>query len=285
MTLLGAIEAGGTKFVCAVSDQALNIIERISIPTTVPEETMPLVIDFFKQYDVDAFGIGSFGPIDVNPASETYGYITSTPKPGWGQFDFVGYMKEAFNKPVFWTTDVNAAAYGEYQLGAARQIENMMYLTIGTGVGGGAVIDGKIFNGYSHPEMGHIKVERHPDDHLDGTCPYHGDCLEGLASGSAIEKRFGKKGIELPDSHDAWKFTAYYLAQALMNYSLILSPERIILGGGVMKQPHLLPMIQEQLETLMADYLSLPPMEEYVQTPGLEDDAGITGCLLLAREL
>ncbi|MBZ6527424.1 ROK family protein [Aerococcaceae bacterium DSM 111021] len=284
MTVLGAIEAGGTKFVCAVSDNALNIIERVSIPTTVPEETMEEVVRFFKQYDVDSFGIGSFGPIDVSTNSETYGYITSTPKPGWNQFDFVGYMKQAFNKPIYWTTDVNAAAYGEYKLGAARGIPSSMYLTIGTGVGGGAVINGEIFNGYSHPEMGHIKVQRHPDDNKKGACPYHGDCLEGLASGSAIEKRFGQKGTDLPETHEAWEFTAYYLAQALMNYSLILSPERIILGGGVMKQAHLLPMIQEKLEELMAGYMVLPPMSEYVQTPGLKDNAGITGCLLLAHK-
>ena len=285
MTLLGAIEAGGTKFVCAVSDNALNIIERVSIPTTVPEETMEAVVDFFGKYDVASFGIGSFGPIDVNPASETYGYITSTPKPGWNQFDFVGHLKKAFGKPIYWTTDVNAAAYGEYKLGASRDIPNSLYLTIGTGVGGGAVINGEVFNGYSHPEMGHIKVQRHPEDTGEGSCPYHGDCLEGLASGSAIEKRFGKKGIDLPKDHKAWEFTAYYLAQALMNYSLVLSPERIILGGGVMKQAHLLPMIQAKLEELMAGYLALPPMVEYVQTPGLEDNAGITGCLLLAQKI
>lgn len=285
MTILGAIEAGGTKFVCAVSDDQLNIIERISIPTTVPEETMQHVKDFFDKYQVDSFGIGSFGPINVNEDSETYGYITSTPKPGWNNYNFVGFMNESFNKPIYWTTDVNAAAYGEYKLGAAKGIKNSIYLTIGTGVGGGAVINGEVFNGYSHPEMGHIKVQRHPDDSFKGSCPYHDDCLEGMASGSSIEKRTGQKGSDLPPSHEVWKFASYYLAQAVMNYSLILAPERIILGGGVMKQDHMVTLVQEKVTTLLNGYLSLPDMEDYLQTPGLGDNAGITGCLLLAKEL
>lgn len=285
MTMLGAIEAGGTKFVCAVSDDQLNIIERISIPTTVPEETMQKVKEFFDQYQVDSFGVGSFGPIDVNKDSDTYGFITSTPKPGWSNYDFVGFMKEVFNKPIYWTTDVNEAAYGEYKLGAAKGINNCLYLTVGTGVGGGAVINGEVFNGYNHPEMGHIKIQRHPNDHFKGSCPYHDDCLEGMASGSAIEKRSGQKGADLLPTHEAWEFASYYLAQAVMNYSLILSPERIILGGGVMKQNHMLALVQQKVTELLNGYLDLPDMNDYLKTPGLGDNAGITGCLLLAKEL
>ncbi|XJS11089.1 ROK family protein [Aerococcaceae bacterium WGS1372] len=285
MTLLAAIEAGGTKFVCAVSDEELNIIERISIPTTVPEETMEAVRDFFKQYDVEAFGIGSFGPIDVNEASATYGYITSTPKPSWGNYDFVGFIKENFGKPIYWTTDVNAAAYGEYKLGASQGTQSSLYLTVGTGVGGGAVINGEVYNGFSHPEMGHILLKRHPEDYYQGSCPYHQDCLEGLASGTAIGQRAGVKANELEVDDPSWEYASYYLAQALMNYSLVLAPERIIVGGGVMKQEHMLERIQKQLAELLNGYLNLPEMELYVQTPQLGDNAGITGCLLLAKDL
>lgn len=285
MTLLGAIEAGGTKFVCAVSDLELNIIERISIPTTVPEETMSQVTEFFKKYDVDSFGIGSFGPIDVNENSSTYGYITSTPKPSWGHFDFVGYMRETFDRPIYWTTDVNTAAYGEYKLGASQGTQSSIYLTVGTGVGGGAVINGEVYNGFSHPEMGHIMLKHHPEDNFEGSCPYHKDCLEGLASGTAIGNRAGKKANELEADDEAWALAAYYLAQALMNYSLVLAPERIILGGGVMKQAQMLRLIKEQLNVLLNGYLSLPDMDDYIQTPALGDNAGVTGCLLLAKDL
>lgn len=286
MTLLGAIEAGGTKFVCAVSDLDLNIIDRISIPTTVPEETMAAVREFFQQYEeIASFGIGSFGPIDVNESSPTYGYITSTPKPSWGNYDFVGFMKEAFDKPIYWTTDVNAAAYGEYQLGASQGTQSSIYLTVGTGVGGGAVIHGEVYNGFSHPEMGHILLKRHPEDHFEGSCPYHNDCLEGLASGTAIGNRAGIKANELDANDPSWEYASYYLAQALMNYSLVLAPERIIIGGGAMKQERMLGLIQQQLAELLNGYLNLPKMEDYVQLPQLGDNAGITGCLLLAKDL
>ena len=285
MTLLAAIEAGGTKFVCAVSDLDLNIIERISIPTTVPEETMEAVRDFFKQYEVEAFGIGSFGPIDVNEQSPTYGYITSTPKPSWGNYDFVGFIKEAFGKPVYWTTDVNAAAYGEYQLGAAQGTDSSIYLTVGTGIGGGAIVNGAVHNGLNHPEMGHILLKRHPEDSFQGSCPYHQDCLEGLASGTAIGNRVAVKASELSADDPAWQYASYYIAQALMNYSLVLAPERIILGGGVMKQAQMLGLIQDQLVELLNGYLNLPKMEDYIQLPKLGDNAGVVGCLLLAKEL
>lgn len=281
--MLGAIEAGGTKFVLAVSDDEFNIIERQSIPTTTPEETFEKVFEFFDQYDVSAIGIGSFGPIDVNIKSETYGYITSTPKTAWEHTDFIGVMKERYSVPMGWTTDVNAAALGELTYGAAKGKESCLYLTVGTGVGGGAVIKGEPLEGFGHPEMGHILVRKHPEDHFEGLCPYHGDCLEGLAAGPALEKRYGKKAQELTNNEQVWEIEAHYLAQALMSYTLTLSPEKIILGGGVMKQAQLFPLIRDKFIRLMNDYVQTPDMEEFIVSPQLKDDAGITGCLILAQ--
>ena len=277
-------QAEQNLFVCAVSDKQLEIKERVSIPTTTPEETLKQVFDFFDQYSLNSIGIGSFGPIDVNEKSATYGYVTSTPKTAWKNFDFLGTVKQRYNVPVSWTTDVNAAAYGELKKGSARGTESCLYLTVGTGIGGGAVVDGKVLSGFGHPEMGHLLVSMHPDDDFEGVCPYHGNCLEGVAAGPAIEKRYGKKGHDLADDKKVWEIEAFYLAQALVNYTLILSPEKIILGGGVMKQAQLLPLIKKEFTQLMADYVSTPALDEYIVTPELEDNAGITGCLLMAIE-
>ncbi len=282
--LYGGIEAGGTKFVCAVCNEDLAILERVSIPTTVPEETMAHVFAFFDQFDLVTIGVGSFGPIDVNPKSATFGYVTSTPKLAWANYDFVGSLKRRYNIPVAWTTDVNAAAYGELKKGAAKGKDSCIYLTVGTGIGGGAVVNGQILSGYGHPEMGHILVRRHPNDHYEGKCPYHKDCLEGLAAGPAIEARSGKKGQDLVPEDDAWKLEAFYLAQALVDYTLVLAPEIIILGGGVMKQKQLFPLIQQSFKKQIAAYVATPSLEEYIVPCALEDNAGITGCLLLALE-
>ncbi|MFL2105475.1 ROK family protein [Desemzia sp. FAM 23991] len=280
--MFGAIEAGGTKFVCAVSDSEFTIKDRVSIPTTTPEETLTKVFAFFDQYEVSAIGIGSFGPIDVNRNSDTYGYITSTPKTAWKYYDFLGVVKKRYPIPIGWTTDVNAAALGEIKMGAAKGLTSCIYLTVGTGIGGGAVINGELLEGYGHPEMGHIPVRLHPDENYKGTCPYHGDCLEGIAAGPAIEGRFGKKGHLLADQEEVWEMEAYYLAQALMNYTLILSPERIVLGGGVMKQEQLYPLVRQKFTELMNGYVQVPDLEEYIVAPGLGDNAGITGSLMLA---
>ncbi|WP_456237098.1 ROK family protein [Clostridium guangxiense] len=282
--MYGAIEAGGTKFVCAVSDEKLNILERVSIKTTVPAETMNLVFEFFDKFKVEAVGIGSFGPIDVNKKSKTYGYITNTPKKGWANYDFVGAMKKRYNVPIGWTTDVNAAALGELKKGAAVGLDSCIYLTVGTGIGGGAVVNGKLLEGYGHPEMGHVLVRKHEADKYAGNCPFHETCLEGVAAGPAIEARWGKKAYDLTDKDEVWEIEAYYLAQALMTYTLILSPERIILGGGVMKQLQLFPLVRKELEKLMANYVSMPNLDEYIVPPALGDNAGITGCLLLAKD-
>ncbi|CUU49301.1 ROK family protein [Clostridium beijerinckii] len=280
----GAIEAGGTKFVCAVSNENLEIIERVSIPTTTPDETMKSVFEFFDKYNLEAIGIGSFGPIDVNKKSKTYGYITTTPKLAWANYNFVEIIKDRYNIPIGWTTDVNAAALGELKKGAAFGLQSCVYLTVGTGIGGGAVINGQLLEGYGHPEMGHILVRMHSNDKYEGSCPYHSNCLEGIASGPAIEERWGKKAYELEDNKEVWRIEAFYLAQAVMAYTLILSPERIVLGGGVMKQRQLFPLIRTELEQLMKKYVAMPNLDEYIVPPGLGDNSAIIGCLLLAQK-
>lgn len=281
----GGIEAGGTKFICAISNDQFEILEKVSIPTTVPEETLEKVFAFFDQYELKSVGIGTFGPIDVIKGSDTYGYITSTPKTGWNQFDFLGEMKMHYpNLPFAWTTDVNAAAYGEYRKGRAKDSKSCLYLTVGTGIGGGAILNGEIVEGFGHTEMGHVLVRQHPDDRYAGKCPYHGNCLEGLAAGPAIEARYGKKGHELAEDQKVWELEAYYLAQALVDYTLVLRPEKIILGGGVMKQTQLFPLIRESFKKLMNGYVTTPDLEAYIVSPGLEDQAGIIGCLLLGAE-
>lgn len=283
--MLGSIEAGGTKFVCGVGKDDLSIVERVSFPTTIPKETIKKVIDFFKQYELDGIGIGSFGPIDINLNSKTYGYITNTPKAGWKNFNFVNTLKKEFDVPIAWTTDVNAAAYGEYVAGSAQGLNSCVYYTIGTGIGGGAISNGKFVEGFSHTEMGHMIVKPHPKDTYEGNCPYHHNCLEGMASGTAIEKRNGIKGNDLNENHETWQYEAYYIAQAVYNTTLMLSPEKIILGGGVMKQTHLLELIRKEYDAIMKEYVFTPPLEDYIVTPALGDDAGTKGCLALAREM
>ncbi len=281
--MLAAIEAGGTKFVCAVGDEKGNIVERIQIPTTVPEETIPRVVEFFRKYQVDAIGIGSFGPIDVNQESPTYGYITSTPKTGWKNYPFVQALKDAFHVPVGFNTDVNAAALGEATFGAAKGLDSCLYTTVGTGIGAGAIVQGQLLQGFSHPEMGHTLVRRHPNDSYQGKCPYHHDCLEGLASGPAIEERWGAKGADLVKRTEVWDLEGYYLAQAIMQYILILSPKKIILGGGVSHQEQVYTSIYKYLPELINGYVALPDLTSYIVRPGLGDDAGITGALMLAH--
>lgn len=287
MKLLGAIEAGGTKFVCGIGNEDGTIIERISFPTTTPEETMGQVLDYFSNKNVEAIGLGAFGPIDPVLGSPTYGYITTTPKPHWGQYNLVGTVAEHFNVPIGFDTDVNGAALGEYKWGAAQGLDSCLYITVGTGIGAGAVVGGKLVHGLSHPEMGHILVRRHPEDTYEGFCPYHGDCLEGLAAGPAIGKRWGVPAGELPIDHPAWEMEAHYLAHALMNYVLILSPQKIVMGGGVMKQSQLFPLIRTKLQELLQGYVQHPALnkdiDSYVVPPQLGDNAGLTGALGLAK--
>ncbi|KAA9301254.1 MULTISPECIES: ROK family protein [Aerococcus] len=282
-----AIEAGGTKFVCSVGDDQGTILDQVSFPTTEPEETLAQVSDFFRKHaqDLQAIGIGSFGPIDIHPESPTYGYITSTPKLAWQNYNFVGRIKQDFDLPIAWTTDVNAAAYGEFKAGAGQASQSLVYYTIGTGIGGGAIQDGQFVQGFSHPEMGHMLVRSHADDPYSGNCPFHQYCLEGMAAGPAIEDRVGLAGSEIPETDPYWEIEAYYLAQCAYNTSLILRPEKIILGGGVMKQAHLLDRIQRQFQELVNDYIDTPDPSRYIQTPGLEDNAATIGCFELAKDL
>lgn len=284
---LGGIEAGGTKFICAVGEGGGKVLAKERIETKVPDDTIPRVIEFFKSFQIDALGIGSFGPVDIDRKSSTYGSITSTPKKGWRNYPFVRTMKEALQVPVGFSTDVNGAALGELYCGAAKGLDNCLYITVGTGIGAGLVTDRGLFHGMSHPEMGHILPRRIEGDTFEGICPYHRDCLEGLASGPAIEARWGKPAGELPANHQAWKIEAEYLAQALAQYILILSPKRIVMGGGVMKQKQLFPMIRRRVLELLGGYIRLPEItqqiESYIVPPDLGDNAGITGALILAR--
>lgn len=288
MKTLGAIEAGGTKFVCGIGTADGKILDRISFPTTTPEETLDHVYNYFSKHSISAMGIGSFGPIDPILSSPTYGYITSTPKPYWSNVNLVGAIKEKFQVPVGFDTDVNGAALGESIWGAAKGLNSCLYITVGTGIGAGAVVEGKLIHGLSHPEMGHIMLRRHKDDHYAGGCPFHGDCLEGLAAGPAIVKRWNvEHGSDLDATHPAWDMEAYYLAQALMNYILIVSPEKIIMGGGVMKQKQLFPLITEKLQALLNGYVQHPYLDQnisdYIVAPSLGDNAGLTGAIALAQ--
>lgn len=286
--LYGAIEAGGTKFVCAVGNAQLEVIERVSFETLNPGETMPQVVSFFKKYETElsSIAVGSFGPIDIHPESKTYGYITSTPKIPWRNFDFIGYLKRNFEKiPFYWTTDVNAAAYGEYIAGHGQGHSLVVYYTVGTGIGGGALQNGRFIEGFSHPEMGHMIVRNHPDDHFKGNCPYHQNCLEGMAAGPAIEKRIGIKGQDLKEDHPFWDMEAFYIAQCIHNTTMMFSPDIIILGGGVMKQVHLQEKIHREFSKLNQNYVAHPKIEEYIVFSKLGDQAGIIGCLGLAQKI
>lgn len=281
-----AIEAGGTKFVCSVGDAQGGLLDQVTFPTTGPTETLDRAIQFLKQYttDLTAIGIGSFGPIDTCPQSPSYGYITSTPKPAWQSVDFLGQLKAHFNIPLAWTTDVNAAAYGEYTVGAGQKAQSLVYYTIGTGIGGGAIQEGRFIGGLSHSKMGHMRVQVHPDDPFRGHCPFHRTCLEGLASGPAIEARMGRSPVDIQADDPFWDIEAYYIAQGLVNTSLILAPEIIILGGGVMKQGHLIDRVRTQFEALNADYFKTPALEDYIQLPALKDNAATIGCFELAKQ-
>ncbi|OKP88242.1 ROK family protein [Paenibacillus sp. P32E] len=282
---IGAIEAGGTKFVCGIGDESGKILNRLSLPTGHPDQTLPQVIQYFQDKQVEAIGVGSFGPIDINPESPTYGYVTTTPKRGWENYDMLGTLRRAFPVPYGWDTDVNAAAYGEAKWGAAQGLSSCLYYTVGTGVGVGVYSEGKTIHGLVHPEGGHVLTRRHPEDEFAGVCPYHGDCLEGMAAGPAIEARWGKKGHELPPGHIAWEMEAFYIAQSITNAILLLSPHKIILGGGVMQQLQLLPLIRQAVLRNLNGYVSsstiLQHIDEYIVSPGLGQQAGLCGALAL----
>lgn len=281
--LFGGLEAGGTKMVCAVGDAHGNILHRASFPTDTPAVTVPQMVEYFRAHHISALGIGCFGPVDLNKKSATYGYITTTPKLAWQNFDIVRAFQNALSVPVGLDTDVNAAALGEATFGSTRDVENSIYITVGTGVGVGIIANGKPYHGRMHPEGGHILLKPHADDPLPaGACPYHSHCLEGLAAGPSLEKRWGIKGPLLADRPEVWALEAYYIGQAIADYIMLLSPERIVLGGGVMKQPQLLDMIRLETRKQVNGYVSLPDLEQYIVAPGLGDNQGVLGAIELA---
>ncbi len=278
--MFGAVEAGGTKFVCGIGTSPEDL-RTVQIPTGEPGITIRSVIGYFRDANVSAIGIGSFGPICTDRSSSNWGFITSTPKLAWRNTDLARPIGKALGVPVGFDTDVNAAALGEARWGAAQGVSDFLYLTVGTGIGGGAVAGGRVVHGKSHPEMGHIRVPHDWNtDPFAGCCPYHGDCLEGLASGPAIETRWGKPAAELPPDHPAWALEARYLALAVNNFICTLSSKRVILGGGVMHQTQLLPLIKTELARLTSGYLELPDLV----SPQLGDRAGVCGALVLAEQ-
>jgi fructokinase len=312
--IYGALEAGGTKMVMAIGNEDGEILERLSIPTETPAVTLPQIIDYFKNKSIAALGIGSFGPVDLDRSSKTYGYITSTPKLAWSGYNIVGILKDALKVPVGFDTDVNAAVLAEATWGCIRGLISGIYITVGTGIGVGVYLNGALLHGMLHPEAGHILLSKHPKDyyypndtflHKDalhsgntdtaasapaeefrGVCPYHPNCMEGLASGPSIEKRYQKKAHELKDNPLVWEIEAYYLAQGIVNYILTLSPHRIVLGGGVMNQEQLFPLIRKQVKELLNGYIRTPQtedLEHYIVPSSLGGNQGIIGCIQLAK--
>jgi fructokinase len=287
--IFGAIEAGGTKFICGVGTGPQDL-RTFHVPTTSPEETIGAAIQILRQEiganRLMAVGIGSFGPVELDPASPRYGYITSTPKQGWANVDLAGEVRRALGVPVGFNTDVNAAALGETQWGAGRDVASCLYLTVGTGIGGGATFRGANHGGIPlqgamHPEMGHLRIPHDlAADPFPGACPFHGDCLEGLASGPAIAARWGKRAEELPPDHAAWALESRYLALGMANIVLTIAPGRVIVGGGVMRQQHLLAMIRRDFTGLLNGYRTMP--EPFIVTPQLGERAGVLGALALA---
>lgn len=289
--MFGAIEAGGTKFICGIGTGPADL-ETLTIPTTSPAVTVDAAVTFLRSRGgrrLRAVGIASFGPVDLQTGSPTYGHITSTPKAGWRNYDLAGAVQRALDVSVGFDTDVNGAALGEARWGAAQGLAGFLYLTVGTGIGGGAMIAGRLLHGLLHPEVGHIRVPHDwTRDPFPGNCPYHGDCLEGLASGPAIESRWKMPAERLPLEHPAWALEAQYLALGVANLVCTLSPQRVLLGGGVMLQPVLFGMIRKELARLLNGYIQAreitEEMERFVQAPKLGRNAGVLGALMLAEQ-
>lgn len=287
------IEAGGTKFVCATGSGPGDIRAEIRIPTTTPEETLSRTLDFLKVQEaefgpLEALGVASFGPIDPRPASAKFGYILPTTKPGWSDTDVLRPLRAAFEVPMGFDTDVNSAALGEWRWGAARGLDTLIYITVGTGIGGGGLANGELMGGLLHPEMGHIPIPQDMDaDPFESVCPFHANCFEGLASGPALEKRWGHKAETLSPEHPAWDLEAGYIALALRAFICTLSPQRIVLGGGVMEQTQLFPLIHEKTLAALNGYVQAPEIleriEEYIVPAALKGVAGVLGAIALAE--
>lgn len=286
--IFGALEAGGTKMVCAAATAQGQILDRLTIPTRTPQETIPELLAFFRDKGLSALGVGSFGPLELDPRSPDYGVIQAAPKASWRGCPILALLRDGLGLPVGLDTDVNAAALGETLWGSARGTACSVYITVGTGVGLGVVIGGRPHHGMLHPEGGHVPVTRQSGDPLDpGGCDFHPSCLEGLASGPAIARRWGRPAQELGDRPEVWALEANYLAQAICGYIMTLSPEKVILGGGVMHQPQLLPLVRRETARLLGGYLpgrGLADLDTYIVAPGLGDDQGILGCVQLAAD-
>ncbi len=293
MALYGGIEAGGTKFVCAVGTGPDDLRREVRFATGTPDESIAQAVAFFRDAEtaygrLAAAGIASFGPIDPDPASETFGYVTTTPKPGWAHTDFAGQVRRALGVPVGFDTDVNVAALGEFRWGAAQGLDTFIYLTVGTGIGGGAMVNGRLVHGLMHPEMGHIRIphDRTADPYA-GWCSYHGDCFEGLACGPAIAARWGVPATELAPDHPAWDLEVEYLANGLVSLMLPISPQRIVMGGGVMEQTHLFPRIRRRVQELLNGYVQadaiVNEIDGYIVPPALGNRSGVLGAIALAE--
>jgi fructokinase len=292
--LIAAVEAGGTKFNCAIGTGPDDIRSQVRIETTSPTETLREMMDYLEHATrehgrIHAIGMGSFGPLDLQPSSDTYGYITTTPKDGWKYTDMLSAMRECFHVPIGFDTDVNAAALAEHTWGNGKGCDSLVYLTVGTGIGGGVLLRGEPHHGALHPEIGHIMVPQVMSEapNPDGICPYHGTCLEGLISGPALEARWGAPPETFEPEHACWGEFASLMSLALMNLTLTVSPQRFILGGGVMHQTQLYPMIQEELQRMLNGYMDnyevQEGMEHYVVHPALGDNAGLLGALALGK--
>jgi fructokinase len=280
MPILGGIESGGTKWMLGVGTGPADL-ETETIPATTPQETLQRATEFFRGRGIAALGIGCFGPLDLHPSSSTYGYITSTPKPGWRNTDILGDLQRRLRVPIVLDTDVNAAALGEGRWGAAQGLTDFAYVTVGTGIGGGAMVGGRLVHGLTHPEMGHMPVAiDQRRDPFQGSCPFHRDCLEGMASGPALRARWGIPAEELTDNHEAWQLEAHYLSGALASLVYTLSPMRIILGGGVMRRGQLFPLIRRELEERLNKYAQVPE----IVPPSLGEKSGVAGALVLAEQ-
>lgn len=287
---VGGIEGGGTWWTCAIGSGPEDVQSQAAFPTREPSETLTAVAGFFRAHRVavDALGIACFGPLDLDPSSRGFGRVTTTPKPGWQHTDVAGPLAAALGVTVAFDTDVNAAALGEHRWGAGRGLDPFVYVTVGTGLGGGAVVNGRVLHGLVHPEMGHARIPHdRAADPFPGACPRHGDCLEGLASGEAMRQRWGMPPERLPHDHPGWPLEARYLALGVVAIVALLSPRRIVLGGGVMRQAHLLPQVRRDVLDLLAGYVNAPEiverMDDYLVPPALGERSGVLGAIALAQ--
>lgn len=292
MSVYGGIEGGGTKFICIIAEGKDKVLDEVRFPTTTPDETIGRTVAFFKKHldagvKIEGIGLATFGPIDPVIGSPTYGMILPTPKAGWSNFDIVKALTTELHTQIVFDTDVNGAALSEAEWGAGKGSNGVLYITIGTGIGGGYHVNGKLLHGLLHPEMGHIRIPHDlARDPFAGNCPFHGDCFEGLANGPALEKRWGQKAETLPKNHPAWALEAEYIAHALVNFIVTLSPQKIILGGGVAQQEQMMPMIHDRVQGLLNGYVQSElvnrNIKNYITLPGLGEKAGMYGALALA---